>query len=273
MSNNGTVIEVNESNFLSDVVERSKQQPVVVDFWAPWCGPCHMLSPALEKVTKESNGAVTLAKINVDDNQRLAQDYGVQGIPAVKMFRDGRVVGEFVGARPESMVREFFKTYAPSQGDLALTAAKALVEEGRLPEAEVALRNVLEKQPESAEAALELGQVLLRLGRGPDAEEALKRISADAPEAVTAEKLAPYARFIGQPNDASEGLDALYQTAADLARQQLYAEAMDTLLDVLRKNRNYRGGEAKQAMLAIFELLGQDPLVNPYRRQLANVLF
>ncbi len=273
MSNNGYVIEVNEPTFLQDVIERSKQQPVIVDFWAPWCGPCRMLSPTLEKVTQEANGALVLAKINVDDNPNIAMQYGVQGIPAVKVFRDGKVVGEFVGARPEPMVRDFIKTYAPSTNDLAYTAAVDLIEDGRLPEAEVALRNILEKQPDHAQAALELGTLLLHMGRGLDAEAALRMIPDNAREAVSAEKLLPLAHFISQPNDATEGIDAMYQTAADLARQKLYAEAMDTLLDVLRKNRNYRDGEARQAMLAMFELLGDDPIMNGYRRKLANVLF
>ncbi len=273
MSDNGTIIEVNEPTFSQDVIERSKQQPVIVDFWAPWCGPCRMLSPTLEKIAKEANGALVLAKINVDDNPNIALQYGVQGIPAVKMFRDGKVVGEFVGAQPESRVRDFIKTYAPSTNDLAFTAAVALIEDGRLPEAEVALRNILEKQTDHAPAALELGKVLLRLGRGHDAEVALRAIPGHAKEAVSAEKLLPLARFISQPKDAADGLEAMYQTAADLARQKLYAEAMDTLLNVLRKNRNYCDGEAKQVMLALFELLGDDPIVNEYRRKLANVLF
>jgi putative thioredoxin len=273
MSNNGSIIEVNASTFTQDVIERSKQRPVIVDFWAPWCGPCRMLSPTLEKVTNEAQGAFILAKINVDDNPYIAQQYGVQGIPAVKMFRDGKVVGEFVGARPEPQVREFIKTYAPAATDLALTAALALIEDGRLSEAEVALHNILAKRPDQAQAALELGKLMLKAGRGSEAEAAFKLIPDSAREAAAAEKLAPLARLIGDAPPSTEGLDALYHTAAQLAREQRYAEAMDTLLDMLRKNRNTRGGDAKQAMLAMFEYLGNDPLVNEYRRKLANVLF
>ncbi len=172
-----------------------KQQPVVVDFWAPWCGPCRMLSPILEKVTTEANGAFVLAKINSDNNQRLAQQYGVQGIPAVKLFRDGKVIAEFVGAQPEPQVREFLKKYAPAKSDLAFTAALALMDEGRWPEAETALQNVLAKSPTRDEASLALGRVRLRMGHGAEAAAALASIPNDVPESVAAEKLAPLAQL------------------------------------------------------------------------------
>jgi len=273
IDNNTYIIEVSESNFVQDVLERSKRQPVLVDFWAPWCGPCRMLSPALEKVAREAKGAFVLAKINTDDNQLLASNYGVQGIPAVKLFRDGQVVGEFVGARPEPQVRDFIKTYLPAPTDAALAAAQALIEEGRLPQAEIALRGVLDKQPDHAEAALALGKLLLYQGRGPEAEAVLRAVPADTPQASAAEQLLPVARFIAEPNDAADGTDALYQTAADLARQHLYPEALDVLLEVLRKNRAYRGGEAKQVMLAMLNLLDDEMLARHYTRQLASVLF
>ena len=268
-----TIIEVNESTFVTDVIERSKRQPVIVDFWAPWCGPCRMLSPILEKVTKEANGAFVLAKINSDNNQRLAAQYGVQGIPAVKMFRDGKVVGEFVGALPEPRVREFIKQHAPAGGDLALTAAQSLFDEGRLPEAEVTVRNVLAQQPDHVEANLMLAKMLLGTGRGVEASEALSRIPTDTKEAVIAEKLQPLARLMAVPATTSDGLDGLFATAADLARQGRYQEVMDTLLNILRKNKTYRDGEAKNVLLACFELLRPGTLVNEYRRKLANVLF
>jgi putative thioredoxin len=273
MSNNDTIIEVNEANFIPDVIERSKRQPVIVDFWAPWCGPCRMLSPILEKVTTEADGAFVLAKINSDNNQRLAQQYGVQGIPAVKVFRDGKVVGEFVGAKPEPQVREFLKKYAPAKEDLAFTAALALMDEGRWPEAETALQNIVTQSPTRDDASLALGRVRLRMGHGAEAAAALALIPNDVPESVAAERLAPLAQWLGQTDEVGDGFDNQYQAAADLARQGRYAESMDALLAILRKNRNSRNGVAKQALLAMFELLGDNVLVKDYRRQLANVLF
>ncbi|MBI5564918.1 MAG: thioredoxin [Chloroflexi bacterium] len=270
---NANILDVNEANFIPDVIERSRRQPVIVDFWAPWCGPCRMLSPILERVTTEANGAFVLAKINSDNNQRLAQQYGVQGIPAVKVFRDGKVVGEFVGAQPEPKVREFLKKYAPAKSDLALTAAQALVSEGRLSEAETALHNIMSAKPDHNEAAMTLGKVLLRLGRGAEAITTFETIPSSAKESAVAERLLPLAQLLNQTEAVNDGSDAQYQAAADLTKQGRYVEAMDALLAILRKNRTSRNGAAKQSLLAMFELLGDDPLVKDYRRQLANVLF
>jgi putative thioredoxin len=275
MTTDDYIIEVTETTFLPEVLERSRKQPVVVDFWAPWCGPCRMLSPTLERLTEEAQGAFALAKINTDENQRLAAQYGVQGIPAVKMFHDGKVVGEFVGALPEPQVREFIKKYAPNQSDLILTAAQDLAQAQKWTEAETAYRHALAIDPNNAQITLELGKVLLRLGRGPDASTLLEAIPSAAREAEAAQKLLPAARWM-RPAPAAETqeIDRIYAAAGQLACEGRYAEAMDSLIGVLRRNRAYRDGAARQVMLGLFELLGaDDPTVREHQRQLANVLF
>ena len=272
---NGHIIDVTETTFLQDVLERSKQQPVVVDFWAPWCGPCRMLSPTLERIAQEANGAFTLAKINTDENQHLAMQYGVQGIPAVKMFRDGKVVGEFVGALPEPKVREFIRQYAPNQSDLIQTAAQDLVRAQKWSEAEAAYQHALAVDPRNAQLALELSKVQLRLGKGTEACALLEAIPSDVREADLAQKLLPVAQWLCNTTAAgTQKIDRLYTEAGQLACQGKYAEALDNLIGVLRRSRSYRNGAAKQIVLGLFELLGtDDPLTRDYQRQLANVLF
>jgi putative thioredoxin len=272
------IVEVSEATFASDVLAQSNQVPVVVDFWAPWCGPCRTLGPLLERLAAEAKGAFVLAKLNVDDSPRLSASYGVQGIPAVKAFRDGQVLDEFVGAQPEAKVREFLKKVAPTAADRKLAEAHSLLATRHWAQAETAYQAVLADQPANAAAALGLLKSLLALGRGCEADDLL----ADFPRgdaAPVAEKLAPLARLLCEVEGADapladSDLDALYfQSARLLARGQFEA-GMDGLLDVLRQDKRFRKGEPRQALVALFELLGDDdPITHEYRNELASVLF
>ncbi|HLF26190.1 MAG TPA: thioredoxin [Anaerolineae bacterium] len=271
------VMDVTEATFQNEVVERSKKTPVLVDFWAPWCGPCRTLSPILERVAADSDGAFILAKVNTDEAPNLAAQYNVRGIPAVKMFRGGRVVDEFVGVKPEREVRDFLKAFAPTQVDRWLMEAQSLVYGERWEEAAAAYRRILEAKPGYPPAALELGRMYLAAGRGAEAASALQEVPTSAAEYTRAETLLPLARLIAHaqiPNGMAEGLDALYRQAGQQVLERRIPEALDTLFDLLRKNRNYGEGEAKRAALALFEYLGsENPAVKEYRRQLASILF
>src|SRR5436309_5929113 len=172
-------VDVTTSEFDQAVIDRSREMPVVVDFWADWCGPCRALSPALERAAEARRGKVDLVKVDVDTNQELAQRYGVQGIPAVKAFRDGAVVDEFVGALPAAQVERFFDSIVPSEAD-------ALVAEGD----EQSLRRALELEPGRADAAAALGRILLARGEHEAALEVLANIPGD----FVAEGLAARAR-------------------------------------------------------------------------------
>jgi putative thioredoxin len=274
MSTSEYIINVSEASFQKDVIERSKQVPVMVDFWAAWCGPCRMLGPILERVTNESDGALILAKLDVDQNPRLAQQYDVRGIPAVKIFRGGRVVEQFVGAQPEAEVRRIVKTFAPSEVDRRLMEAQSLVYGQRWEEAEKAYHNILAAKPDYAPAAIELGRMYLKLGRGADAQSMFEQVSSNAVEHKIAEALLPLASLMSMsPNGAEREVDTLYDAAAQAAREQRVNDALDTLLDVLRKDRHYRDGAAKRAMLALLEYAEDPALSHAYRRKLANVLF
>ena len=272
-----SVIEVTEGTFEAEVIGRSFEQPVVVDFWAPWCGPCRTLGPMLERLAEEAGGAFRLAKINVDDSPNLSIQFGVQGIPAVKAFREGKVVDEFVGAQPEANVRKFLRRVAPTAADIALNKAASLLATRHWSEAERLYREALATEPANPVAALGLVKALLAQGKGCEAEDLL----GDFPpgiEVAQALKLTPLAHFLCEaeddlPDDVND-VDALYYRGAKIMAKGNFESGMDGLLDVLRENKRYRKGEPRLVMLGVFELLGDDdPVTREYRNGLASVLF
>jgi putative thioredoxin len=278
-----TVIDVNERDFATAVVQRSASVPVVVDFWAEWCGPCRALGPVLERLASEMGGAFILAKVDVDQNQRLAAQFGVQGIPAVKAFRDGKVVDEFTGALPESQVRAWLKKLIPSQTDQLVEAAQR--HEQSDPDAAAALyRQALELDPTHSGSVLGLGRVLTLQG-DPQAAEVLQQIRAGDAHYATAQALLTLIEFFNDAQEQTETthlsatLDAgdpaaVWTAAATFARQQQWPEAFQQLLLLVQRNRVFRDDGARRMMLALFALLGEHhPLVVQYRRQLASVIF
>ena len=172
------ILDVDEATFESEVVLKSHEVPVVVDFWAPWCGPCRMLSPMLERQAIEAGGSFLLAKINVDDNPALSIRFGVQGIPAVKAFRHGEIAAEFVGAQPESVVQRFIEQLAPSETQQAIEEALSLLGTRHYQQAETAFREVMDKDEGNADAALGLVESLLMRGQGGEALEILEHFPA-----------------------------------------------------------------------------------------------
>jgi putative thioredoxin len=270
--------DVDESTFESEVLLRSHEVPVVVDFWATWCGPCRTLGPMLERMAIEAGGAFRLARVDVDNNPRLATRYGIQGIPAVKAFRQGQVAGEFVGAQSETMVRRFIDRLAPSSASRALEEARSLLATRHWAEAEVAFRAILDTSEIDPSASLGLLKSLLMQGKGAEAERVALEFPA-GPESGEAEKLKPLAQALADVDRNPEVADGeplavgLHQSARLIARGNLPA-AMDGLLDILRQDKSYRKGLPRQLLLALFLLLGdEDPLTRQYRDELASVIF
>jgi putative thioredoxin len=274
------VIEVSDATFQAEVISRSRQTPVVVDFWAPWCGPCRMLGPVLEKLANEYAGGFILAKINTDENQRIAGQFGIQGIPAVKAFKDGKLVAEFVGAQPEPRVREFLAKFAVKGGGRAggdgAPDAETLLAAGKYAEAEEALRKAGAGNGSLPALNLSLAKALLAQGKAQEAGQLLDKLT-EGPEAGPAEALKPLVGLLLTATSGANGfgeIEGLYQKAGQAIAHGEMRAAMDALIDVLRRDKRYRNGEPRQVMLALFALLGDEsPLVREYRTKLAMVLF
>jgi putative thioredoxin len=279
------VFDANERDFERTVLERSKEVPVVVDFWAPWCGPCRTLGPLLERLVAEQKGKVVLAKVNVDENQRLAAAFSVQSIPLVLGLRDGKIAAEFLGALPESGVRDFLARLLPSEADTTVEAGEQLLAGGRTAEAEATFRRALELDPRNDRAVLGLARVLSERREDQDALDLLERVAPGTELRQEADRLAAAIRirqsgtFDEQALRArierdAKDLEARFELAQGLAGGGRYDEALREYLEIVRRDRSFRDDGARKAMLDVFDLLGSgDEMVDRYRSELAKVLF
>jgi putative thioredoxin len=273
---------VNDADFETAVIRRSHDVPVVVDFWAPWCGPCRVLGPVLERLAATADGAWELVKVNVDDNPRTAAQYRVQGIPAVKGFRDGRVVAEFTGAVPEGQVRAFLARLLPSEADLLARAGAEMEASGYLATAEDRYRDALAKDPNHPRAVIGLARVLAGRDATDEALTLLDRLPGNGEAqalraqlalraaAADVDTAALEARLAADPKDAA----AHYELGRALAARGDYEPALAHLLETVKLDRKLDDDGARKAMLDIFALLGDaDERTQRYRRMLGSVLF
>lgn len=279
------------STFQRDVIDASRELPVLVDFWAPWCGPCRTLGPMLERLEEESAGRFRLVKINSDENPELSAQFGVRSIPYVVAFVDGRPVDSFVGVLPESQLRTFIERVAPNPSEIERRKALALLEAGDRAGAAAALRAALALDPANDDARLALAGLLLDATTEPTAQsmiaEALDLLAKtgaliqqtprfralqtrldsleQAARLPSADEL--QRRIAAQPDDL--------QARADLARlliaQGQFEPALEQLLEIVSRDRTF--GEARTAILAVFDLMADRPeTVSKYRRRLASAL-
>lgn len=273
------MIDVSEEDFAERVLEASREIPVVVDFWAGWCRPCLVLGPILEGLAEEHEGRFVLAKVDVDQNQGLADRYGIQGIPAVKAFKDGEVISEFVGAQPEDMVRLWLREVLPSEVEPIVADARGLEDGGDLERAEAGYRRALEIDPDHEEATVGLARALLARGEAEEARRVASRLPANpearaiAARAALADRLPEDGELDGLRARAETDPEAALIVAAAEADRGDVADALERLLRVIESGGEARD-RARDLMVTIFESLGDEhPLVSEYRPRLASALY
>ncbi len=293
----GAIIkDSNTEAFVADVVDASQDVPVIVDFWAPWCGPCKQLTPVLEKVVRDARGAVPLVKINTDENQELATQMRVQSIPAVFAFVKGRPVGAFAGAQPESQIKSFVSRIIQSAGgqtgpspiEQALQQADAALADGDHGTASAILAQVLAHEPQNAAAIAGLARCHIGVGDLDEARKALARAAGDTlkspPIAAARAALELAEESSRSSSQTAELLRRLeldpndHQARFDLATA-LYGggdreAAIDELLELVRRNRSWNEEAARKQLVKLFEAMGpMDPLTLSGRRRLSSLLF
>ncbi|TWF50145.1 thioredoxin [Neorhizobium alkalisoli] len=290
----GYVSDTTTATFAKDVIEASRNQPVLVDFWAPWCGPCKQLTPVIEKVVNEAQGRVRLVKMNIDDHPSIAGQLGIQSIPAVIAFADGRPVDGFMGAVPESQVREFIDKVAGPAGadqaaeiEAALGDAATMLAEGDIQGAAQLYGAVLQADPENAKAAAGMIECLLAMGDTARAGQMLAslppELAADPAVQAVSKKIEQIeeARKLGDPVALEQALAANPDDHA--ARMKLAKilnvqgdrdKAAEHLLTLMRKDRTFEDDGARRQLLEFFDVWGpKDPATISARRRLSSILF
>jgi putative thioredoxin len=264
---NANVVEVTDATFQRDVLEQSHQRPVVVDFWAEWCQPCRMIGPVLERLAEEHKGDFLLAKLDTDSNPQAAMAFRIQGIPAVKAFRDGQLVSEFVGAIPERAIRQWLEPLLPSEADRLVEQAEQEESSGRLEEADRSFREVLASDPNHVRAALGAGRLAIERGDLGEGRRLLEPLRPD-PEA---ERLLAAIEVSEWASPDGDGPLARAERAAAEGRFQ---DALEVFLAAVRNGTEEERKQAREAMLKVFSVMGEDdPLTTEYRRKLAAALY
>jgi putative thioredoxin len=280
------IVHVDDTAFEREVIQASNERPVVVDFWAPWCAPCRMLAPILEKVIGEHKGDVVLAKVNIDESPQLAARFQVQSIPLVIGFRRGRPVAEFSGVQPEPAVQKFVQQLLPTEADRCVVEADALAgsDPGR---AEELYRKALLLDRRHESALLGLARLLIARRADDEALTLLEEIGSSGPEGEAAERLRGLAslRQLAQPFGSEDelrkrfekdpnGANLRYELGCVLAAHERYPEALEMLLAAGERDPDLGRSKVREAMVKVFHIVGvRSPLADEYREKLSTMLY
>ena len=281
-----TIVDIDESNAAQYLIEESMQRPVVIDFWADWCGPCKSLTPIMEQLAQEYAGAFLLAKVNADEQQMISQQFGVRSLPTVMVMKDGQPVDGFAGAQPESAVREMLEKYLPSPFAAVLDEAAAKLEGGDAAGAVALLRGAYEDSAQRHDIAMMYAHALIEARRFDDAQVLLDAVApldrdaayeqnvaqlnlareaARSPELVALEE-----KLAADP----ENLDVREQLAVQYSAAGQYREALESFMAVLEVDKDHNDGATRKALLDTIASLGKgDPLAVEYQRRLFSILY
>jgi len=284
--NQAISFEVTEQNFASQVIEASHLQPVLVDFWATWCGPCQSLMPILEQLAQSYQGKFLLAKVEIDSQQGLANQFGVRSVPTVKLVKNGQIVDEFTGALPESQIRTFLDKHIENESDQLMQQALTLYQQGEREAALSQMGQILQAHPDNLNNKLVYTNILLREQHTDEAKKWLDNLSAEAGDNPQVQAMQAQLEFIHIVDNAPDmatvqqqvaddpgNSEARYQLSAHAILQGQFDIAFEQLLEVVKRDRQFQDDAGRKALLKLFNLLGDShELVSSYRRKLALAL-
>jgi len=280
------MIEINESNFETEILVRSHEMPVLVDFWADWCAPCKSLIPVLDKLYSDYQGQLQIVKINTDEQRSLAEVNGIRSLPTLRLYRDGEVVEEVMGAQPESVLRELIDPHLVRASNSILQDVQALASGGQTEAAIKLLEQGMQEDPGNPNLPMALARLCMadgQLERAAELLESLPRDQRDSEDGKNLKLLLEFARIAADADDP----DTLSATLQDnpgnapawhqLGAQQIvngdYSAALESFMELLKRDRTYGDNAAQKGLIALFGLLGEnDERVGRYRRQMANLL-
>ena len=280
------LFEATQENFARVVLENSRQAPVLVDFWAPWCAPCRALSPVLEHLAQHYQGKLMIAKVNTEEQQALAAEYGIRSLPTVKLFRNGVAVGEFMGLRPAADVQKFVEPHIQRDSDVVRTRAAEAFTKGDAERARELLEKARLMDPDIPDITLELAYAETVLGNVERAEALLKSLPAETAMTPGARALTARVTFARAAKDAPRtdvllktveenplNLDARYVLAVRELLEGREQEGLDQFIEIMRQNMHYKEGLGKQSLIAAFDMLAdKEHLVRDYRRKFSMLL-